>query len=74
VIEGSVDDKEWIEIDRRDNNGELNGRGFSRLFDISHRGEYQIIRLRQTRKNHHNDDYLIFCAFELFGTFLDSIK
>jgi hypothetical protein len=74
VIEGSVDGKAWIEIDRRDHNNELNEKNASCLFDISHRGEYQIIRLRQTGKNHHNDDYLVFCAFELFGTFLESVK
>jgi hypothetical protein len=74
VIEGSIDGSNWVEIDRRDNNNELNGKNISRQFAISHPDEFQMIRLRQTGKNHAGHDYLIFCAFEIFGTLLDSVE
>jgi hypothetical protein len=39
VIDGSRDGRSWIELDRRDNNSELNGRKPTRRFPIS-RSEY----------------------------------
>jgi hypothetical protein len=74
VVEGSIDRVEWIQLDRRDDNSELNGRHIARLFEISHPGEYQFIRLRQTGKNHANTDSLIISGFEVFGTFLEPLK
>jgi hypothetical protein len=74
VIEGSIDGSNWIEIDRRDNNNELNGKNLSRQFTISHPDDFQMIRLRQTGKNHAENDYLTFSAFEIFGTLLESAK
>jgi hypothetical protein len=73
-IEGLIGGSNWIEIDRRDNNNDLNGKNISRQFAISHPDEFQMIRLRQTGKNHAGSDCLIFSAFELFGTFLESVK
>jgi hypothetical protein len=74
VIEGSIDGSNWIEIDRRDNNNELNGKNISGQFAISHPDEFRMIRLRQTGKNHAGHDHLTFSAFEIFGTFLESLK
>jgi len=60
---------ECIEIDRRDECADLNGAGASRCYEISHppEAEFRSIRLRQTGKNWHNDDWLIFSGFEVFG-------
>jgi hypothetical protein len=74
VIEGSIDGSNWIEIDRRDNNNELNGKNISHQFEVSHPDEFQIIRLRQIGKNHAGYDYLTFCAFEVFGPYIDSLE
>jgi hypothetical protein len=59
----------WVEIDRRENNSELNGTGIVGRFAISHlqSGGFRCIRFRQTGINHHNDHYLGIGAFELFG-------
>jgi hypothetical protein len=74
VIEVTNDrsnENSWVEIDRRENNCELNGSGIVRVFSISHpqSGGFRFIRLRQTGTNHRGDHYLGFAAFELFGEF-----
>jgi hypothetical protein len=59
----------WIEIDRRQNNEDLNGKGVVQTFECSNppRGEFRYIRIRQTDVNHYGDHYLAFAAFEIFG-------
>ena len=75
VIEVSNDGTEnsWLEIDRRDNNGDLNAANVTRNFKISNvpRESFKFIRLRQTGVNHNGCDYLIFHALEIFGTLCD---
>jgi hypothetical protein len=59
----------WIEIDRRSNNEDLNGRGIIQTFVISNprSEEFRYIRLRQTGVNHDGNHHLTLTAFELFG-------
>jgi hypothetical protein len=70
VIEGSVDGNSWIEIDRRENNTDLNSSYAIKTFNICKVDTFRMIRLRQIGLNHRNDNYLIFTSFELFGTLI----
>jgi hypothetical protein len=69
VIEGSNnrDENEWIELDRRDNIGELSQANGSVTFPIEQSDWFRWIRLRQTGKTSSNDDFLIISAFDIFG-------
>jgi hypothetical protein len=59
----------WIEIDRREDNADLNGNGIVHTFPISHpqSGGFRCIRLRQIGLNHYNNNHLCIGVFELFG-------
>jgi hypothetical protein len=67
VLEGSSDNQNWIELDRRFNNDQLNGALLSATFHVTTSAFYRFIRLRQTDVNHHGTHWLVFSAFELFG-------
>jgi hypothetical protein len=68
VVEGSIDGLRWTELDRETNNDDLNGSLAIQLFSIAKSVECRLIRLRQTGKNHANNDALIFFHFEVFGS------
>ena len=75
VIEVSNDKHSWTEIDRRDNNNDLNGSHATRNFKISHvrRKRFRFFRLRQTGENHYHPGpnyYVTITALEIFGTLL----
>jgi hypothetical protein len=73
VIEGSVDDVTWIEVDRRDNNDRLKGRNATHCFEVQSRSDdfrlVRLVRLRQTGPNHYSspDHRMVISGFELFG-------
>jgi hypothetical protein len=71
VIEGSDDGQEWIELDRRQNNQDLNSRNAVKMFPIARAKECRQIRLRQTGPNHYRSPShcLVLSGFELFGHF-----
>ena len=69
VIEGS-NSGQWYEIDRRDDNNELNGKSKVATFQVATTGDFQMIRLRQTGPNHYGDNYLILTNVEFFGDFI----
>ena len=75
VIEVSNDGTEnsWREIDRRDNDYNLNGALLTVNFEISHvpRESFRFLRLRQTGKNHRGFNYLNFSGLEIFGTLFE---
>ena len=73
VIEVSNDGESWREIDRRDNNGDLNAPYVTRNFRISHvpNESFRFFRLRQTGPSHYANgtcNYVSFSALEIFGT------
>jgi hypothetical protein len=76
VIEGSVDGQSWDELDRRENDSDLNSSHAVKTFSVSDSkpksksGPFQMIRLRQIGPNHNNYHYLIFTAFEIFGSLI----
>jgi hypothetical protein len=72
VIEVTNDrsnENSWIEIDRRENNQDLNDSGIIQTFCISRppNDEFRFIRLRQIGLNHCSNNVLSMTAFELFG-------
>ena len=77
VIEVSNDGSSWTEIDRRDNNDELNAQYVIANFTISKvpSESFRFFRLRQTGKNHSDDHYsryyVYITALEIFGTLFE---
>jgi hypothetical protein len=79
VLEGSTDGSVWVELDRRANNGQLNGAQLTATFAIGGGGggdwqmgeQWQIVRLRSIGKSYLGCDYLGFSAFEVFGTLVE---
>ncbi|OHT06703.1 hypothetical protein TRFO_25163 [Tritrichomonas foetus] len=69
VVEG-CNTGQWYEIDRRDDNNELNGKSRVATFQVASTGDFQMIRLRQTGPNHYGDNYLILTNIEFFGDFI----
>jgi hypothetical protein len=67
VIEGSEDGKSWIELGRRKDKRDLNGKLVTKTFPVARSEEVRFIRFLQTGKTHENDDCLYICAFEVFG-------
>ena len=70
VVETSMDEKEWVTIDTRVENQDLNGASKTKTFSISrdrvHRARY--IRVRSTGPNHNGKNHLVCAGFEVFGT------
>ena len=69
ALEASNNGKDWILLDRRDNNNDLNRKHVIRNFTISSAVSdgFQFIQFRQTGKNHHGDDQLYLTSLEVFG-------
>ena len=74
VIEVSEDGIDWKEIDRRDDNDELNDRLAVGVFEVRDKIESRYLRLRQTGKNHGGNDYLLLSSFEIFGVLREPIS
>jgi hypothetical protein len=71
-LEGSLDGSKWIELDRRENNTELNSQGAIATFPVSRSDDVHMIRIRQLGKNSSNNDYFIVSAIEVFGVLMES--
>jgi hypothetical protein len=69
VLEGRNADEEWIVLDERNDDSQLNGRNRLVTFEIQTRMRVRNIRLRQTGVNHRGDSLLMFFAVEFFGRF-----
>jgi hypothetical protein len=70
VIEGSADGTSWNEIDRHENNTDLNSSLAVKTFSVCKVDTFRMIRLCQIGRNHGEQNYLIFTAFELFGSLI----
>ena len=70
VIEVSNDRYSWTEIDRRDNNNDVNGDYATANFKISNvpSESFRCFRLRQSGKNHYGSHGFMLAAMEVFGT------
>jgi hypothetical protein len=70
VIEGSIDGTSWIELDKRTNDGQLNGRNLIATFTLNQSESIRLLRLRQTGTNHYGSNHIWFSSFEVFGTLI----
>lgn len=70
VCEVSEDGNEWIEGDKQENSSDLNGSFLVGIFSIKTEAplKYRFIRIRQTGLNWFNDNRMIMCGIEFFGT------
>ena len=67
VIEVSTNGSNWIEIDRRENNFDLNSPNAFKNFTVKKKIECRYFRLRQIGPNHKGYYYIVLKAFEIFG-------
>jgi hypothetical protein len=74
VLEGSVANNQWEEVDRRANNSNLNASNSTRLFVVNHSSEYRSLRFRQTAPNHHGANYLVISGFDVVGSFFEPLQ
>jgi hypothetical protein len=68
VIEGSQDGNSWTEIDRRENNADLNSSHAVKTFAISKRGSFRMLRLFLIGPAHNGGHGMIISRVEFFGT------
>ena len=73
VVEVSNDGRDWIEIDRRENNNDLNARHVVCNFNVTkpQTGSFRFFRLRQIGESHNLivgvKDCLVITSLEVFG-------
>jgi hypothetical protein len=61
------DEASLTEIDRPENNSDLNGERAMKTFAISRCGCFGRIRLRHTGPNHRSNNQLVLSVFDVFG-------
>jgi hypothetical protein len=67
VLEWSNDAFTWTEVDRRENQEELNDKSVIRSFDVRACQLARFVRLRMIGRNWADDFVMTLSAFELFG-------
>jgi hypothetical protein len=67
VVETSGNGEDWVEIDRREDNDELDGPNLIATFPVSQGSPARMVRLRMTRENHGGNNRMILSAIEFFG-------
>jgi hypothetical protein len=68
VLEGCNAAGIWMTLDNQEDCHDLNGRSRVQTFPVAPSPvDIHILRIRQTAKNHHGDNYLILAAVEFFG-------
>ena len=69
VVEISMDGAEWITVDRRIDNQDLNGASKMKTFPISREktDECRYIRVKSVGPNHNGKNHLVCAGFEIFG-------
>jgi hypothetical protein len=71
AVEISSNGQDWIEIDVRENNCELNDGESTKTFEITRSQECRLIRLINIGRNHAGSDALVISAFEIFGRMIE---
>jgi hypothetical protein len=68
LLEGSSDEVKWVVLDKRGNSDDFVGECYvTKVYVIEAREECCYLRLRQTRRNVHNNHYFGISVFEVFG-------
>jgi hypothetical protein len=73
VLRGRVGRQRWIEIDRRKETVDLNGKNNIGIFLIEMPTEVTAVKLIQTEPNHAGDHYLILTNVEFYGAVIDRL-
>jgi hypothetical protein len=72
VFEGSLDEGQWFELDKRVDVGDIDGMYKAATFEIAHPQKCRAVRVRQTGPAHNDatypGDFFALCAMEVFGT------
>jgi hypothetical protein len=71
IVEGSNDGENWSEIDRHEENNDLNGKGKVMTWRVQNPMRARMIRLRQIGKNHKGTDDIQLAGIEFFGQLLE---
>jgi hypothetical protein len=61
-----MDGKDWTEIDRKMNNGDLKKDRYETSFAVAKWAERRFIQLTQAGKNHSGNDHLVVQTLECF--------
>lgn len=69
VLEGSVNDSDWEEIDRRQSTNDLNDKAKIKSYKVKAPASYRYFKLTQTGKSHCDSDIMALTAIEFFGTY-----
>jgi hypothetical protein len=68
VVEGSATGQNWVSLDVKEDNSELNDKGVTAVWKIAEADEVKLVRLRLTTPSHSGKHYLAISSFELFGS------
>jgi hypothetical protein len=71
VVEQSMDGDNWLVIDNKEDNNELNGKVITKVFRVVVSEPCRYIRLVNIGMNHMGNDTLMISAWEIFGTLLE---
>jgi hypothetical protein len=74
VFEGSMNGKDWTELDRRKNDSHLKEDLAVHSFEVKSPFECRFLRLTQTGKNHSDSHVLAFSSLEIFGGLEQSVQ
>jgi hypothetical protein len=67
MLEGSIKDENWIEIDSRSDCPDLNGKRFMKTYEVKHQSFFRYLRLRQTGPSHCGTHMMAISNVEFFG-------
>jgi hypothetical protein len=70
-LEGSIDGREWTELDKRANINDLNDYLSTAAFAVTNAVECRFVRLSQTGRNNLGYDYMQLSSMELFGSLFE---
>jgi hypothetical protein len=67
LVETSANGESWREVDRKEDNEQLNGTWLTGTFALADSGECRFIRLVNIGRNHCESDQVGMSAWEIFG-------
>lgn len=68
VLEGSINDQDWVELDRRQSTNDLNEKNKIQTYQVKTPGLFRFFRLTQTGKSHCDSNMMALTSIEFFGT------
>jgi hypothetical protein len=66
-----LDGTNWIEIDCKQNNSQLDDRNVTVRFEVSRSEECRFLRLVNIGRNHAGNDAMVISALEIFGNLIE---